>query len=402
MNPSSSITLEQLPNEILVSILKYCTSPALSSVCTRWHHLLATEVMPSLYKQIGKVHVPQGDASKQALILDKIYRLENGLSIIAKVNAIFKQTFALASSLSPLELEFKWVTEEKKYFTLANYSSHLLNINRLLIWKALPGGKEYLDQEKIKYLPLEKKGELFKKWIESFGKDITSLGITRSGLTFLPPEIQHLSKLKHLNLENNKLTFLPKEIGQLSQLQQLTLNSNQLTTLPAEIGQLSQLIELNINDNYLTSLPSEIKQIAYLQDLDLSSNQFAVFPLEIIHLVQLKWLFLQSNQLTSLPAEIKQLSQLEIISLDHNQLASLPTEIGQLSQLEIINVDHNQLSSLPAELEQLSYLEDLSVISNQINTLPVELGQLPEGVNFNLKKNPLQSISNEIKQRFNL
>ncbi|WP_052435842.1 leucine-rich repeat domain-containing protein [Neochlamydia sp. EPS4] len=401
MNPSSSITIEHLPNEILLSILKKCASPSLFSVGKRWHHLLTNEVMPSLYKKIGKVHVPQGNFNKQALILDKTYRLEIGLSKVAKVNVIFKQIFALANSLSPLELEFKWVTKEKRYFTFVNYTSYLLNINRLLMWNTLPGGSEYLEQEKIKYLSLEKKGELFKKWIERRGKDITGLEITTIGLTFLPSEIQHLSKLKHLNLENNKLTFLPKEIGQLTQLQKLTLNNNQLTSLPAEIGQLSTLIELNINDNYLTSLPSEIKRIAYLQDLDLGNNQFAVFPLEITHLVQLKWLFLQSNQLTSLPAEIKQLSQLEIISLDHNQLTFLPAEIGQLSQLEIINLDHNQLTSLPAELRQLSYLENLSVISNQIDSLPAELGQLPKGVNFNLKENPLKSIPNEIKQRFN-
>jgi hypothetical protein len=83
------------------------------------------EVMPSLYKQIGKMHFPQGCINKQALTLDKIYKLEDRLSEVEKVMAIFKQTFALASSLSPVELEFKWKIEEKRYFTLANYASYL-------------------------------------------------------------------------------------------------------------------------------------------------------------------------------------------------------------------------------------------------------------------------------------
>ncbi|BBI17117.1 F-box protein [Neochlamydia sp. S13] len=100
MNPSSSISIEHLPNEVLTSILEYCPRPALLRVSTRWRHLLATEVMPSLYKQIGKVHVPQGNDSEQAFILDRIYKLESGLPEIAKVNAIFKQIFTLASSLS--------------------------------------------------------------------------------------------------------------------------------------------------------------------------------------------------------------------------------------------------------------------------------------------------------------
>ncbi|KIC73717.1 hypothetical protein DB41_JA00010 [Neochlamydia sp. TUME1] len=170
MNTSSSITLEHLPNEILAPILKVCVTPSLFSVCTRWRHLLATEVMPSLYKQIGKMHAPHRDVNEQTLILDRIYKLEEDLSVTTKVNAIFKQTFTLASSLSPMELEFKCKAEEKRCFTLSNYTSYLVNINRLLMWKNLPSGREYLEQEKIKYLPLTKKGELFREWIENHGK----------------------------------------------------------------------------------------------------------------------------------------------------------------------------------------------------------------------------------------
>ncbi|WP_155117388.1 F-box protein [Neochlamydia sp. EPS4] len=189
MHSLSSASIESLPNELLLPILEACAVPSLFSVCKRWHHLLDSEVMPSLYKQIGKVHVSQGDINKQSFILDRIYKLESSLSETAKVNAIFRQIFTLASSLSPLE--FKWKTEEKKYFTLANYSSkvfqvftlaksisplkfkekteekrgltlanyssYLLNINRLLLWKRLPGGEEYLSREEIKHLPLEKK-----------------------------------------------------------------------------------------------------------------------------------------------------------------------------------------------------------------------------------------------------
>ncbi|MBS4171425.1 hypothetical protein NEOC95_002175, partial [Neochlamydia sp. AcF95] len=145
MHPISSTSMESLPNELLLPILETCVVPSLFSVCKRWHHLLDSEVMPSLYKKIGKVHVPQGNVKEQALIVDRIYKLEEKLSETAKVNAIFRQIFTLASSLSALE--FKWKTEEKRGLTLANYFSYLLNINRLLLWKKLPGGEEYLSQE---------------------------------------------------------------------------------------------------------------------------------------------------------------------------------------------------------------------------------------------------------------
>jgi Leucine-rich repeat (LRR) protein len=268
MHPISSASIESLPNELLLPILKTCVVPSLFSVCKRWHYLLATEVMPSLYKQIGKVHVPQGNVNEQALIVDRIYKLKAELSAVAKVNAIFRQIFTLASYLSPLKskgheelsetakvnvifrqifnlassffsLKSKGQIEEKRPFTLANYSSYLLNINRLLIWKKLPGGEEYLSREEIKHLPLGKKGELFRDWVEENCKNITALDLSEAGLTYLPQEIGQLSQLQWLYLNQNQLTALPAEIGQLSQLQYLYLNQNQLTALPAEIGQLS-------------------------------------------------------------------------------------------------------------------------------------------------------------------
>jgi hypothetical protein len=256
MHLISSTSIESLPNELLLPILEACVVPSLFGVCKRWHHLLATEVMPPLYKQIGKVHVPQENVKEQALIVDRIYKLEEKLSEAAKVNAIFRQIFTLAKSLSTLE--FKVQIEEKGYFTLANYSSYLLNINRLLLWKKLPGGEEYLSREEIKHLPLGKKGELLRDWIEENCKNTATLDLSRVGLTYLPPEIGQLSQLQYLYLGYNQLTSLPAGIGQLSQLQYLYLNQNQLTALPTEIRQLSQLQTLGLSQNQLTSLAAEM------------------------------------------------------------------------------------------------------------------------------------------------
>ncbi|KIC71452.1 hypothetical protein DB41_BE00010 [Neochlamydia sp. TUME1] len=280
MHPISSTSIESLPNELLLPILEACVVPSLFSVCKRWHHLMASEVMPSLYKQIGKVHVPQGNVKEQALIVDRIYKLEEKLSEAEKVNAIFRQIFTLAKSFSPLE--FKWKTEEKRGLTLANYSSYLVNMNRLLLWKKLPGGEEYLSREEIKHLPLEKKGELLRDWIEENCKNLTSLNLSGAGFTYLPPEICQLSRLQTLDLSENQLTSLPAEIGQLSQLQMLKLNQNQLTTLPAEIGQLSELTRLYLNQNQLTALPAEIGQLSKLQRLYLNQNQLTSLSVEAV------------------------------------------------------------------------------------------------------------------------
>nr|WP_052436069.1 leucine-rich repeat domain-containing protein [Neochlamydia sp. EPS4] len=359
MLPISSASIESLPNELLLPILEACVVPSLFSVCKRWHHLLASEVMPSLYKKIGKVHVSQGDISKQAFIVDRIYKLDDRLSEGEKAKAIFKEAFTLAKSLAPAELEFKWKTQEKRYFTLANYASYLININRLLMWKALPGGAEYLSQEKIKYLPLEKQGELLRGWIEENCKNFTILDLSRLSLTYLPPEICQLSKLQTLSLNQNQLSSLPEEIGQLFKLWKLDLDQNQLTSLPTKIEQLSQLQRLYLNQNQLTVLPAEIGQLSQLQWLELNQNQLIALPAEIGQLSKLQRLELNQNQLTALPAEISQLSQLQYLYLNQNQLTALPAEISQLSQLQYLYLNQNQLTSLPAEIGQMSQLREL-------------------------------------------
>ncbi|WP_052435934.1 leucine-rich repeat domain-containing protein [Neochlamydia sp. EPS4] len=402
MHPISSISIESLPNELLLPILEACAVPSLFSVCKRWHHLLATEVMPPLYKQIGKVHAPCRDVKEQALIVDKIYKLEEKLSEAAKVNAIFRQIFTLAKSLAPAELEFKWKTQEKRYFTLANYASYLIDINRLLMWKALPGGAEYLSQEKIKYLPLEKQGELLRDWIEENCKNITMLDLSKKGLTYLPPEIGQLSDLQTLSLNQNQLTSLPTEIGQLSQLQKLYLSQNQLTSLPTEIGQLSKLQYLLLDQNQLTALPTEIGQLSQLEWLESSQNQLTALPAEIGQLSQLQLLYLNQNQLASLPTETGQLSQLKGLFLNQNQLASLPAEIGQLSNLVQLYLNQNQLTALPIEIGQLSKLQWLDLSQNQLTALPAEIGQLPQLTQLELAKNPLKDIVEKNKAAFSI
>ncbi|MBS4169428.1 F-box protein [Neochlamydia sp. AcF95] len=266
MHPISLASIESLPNELLLPILEACAVPSLFSVCKRWHHLLASEVMPSLYKKIAQLHFPTKNTTTQrTLMLAKVYQLNPVLTPTEKVYQVFKQVFTLAKSISPLE--FKWKTEEKRSLTLANYSSYLLNINRLLLWKKLPGGEEYLRREDIKNLPLGKKGELLRDWIAENCKDLTLLNLSRAGLTYLPSEIGQMSQLQTLYLNQNQLTALPAEIGQLSNLLQLYLSQNQLTALPTEIGQLSQLYWLDLNQNQLTSFPVEIGQLSQLQRL---------------------------------------------------------------------------------------------------------------------------------------
>ncbi|WP_166157905.1 leucine-rich repeat domain-containing protein [Neochlamydia sp. AcF84] len=356
--------------------------------------------MTSLYNAIIQVHFPEGnrDFIEQARILDKIYEIEPNLnlSVEEKVPYIFQKLFTLAVSLSPLEFEEN--SRESRVFTLSNYSSYLLNINRLLIWQKLPGGTEYLNQPQIQALPLKKKGELLMQWIQEYGNGITFLWLDGLDLTFLPPELWQLSELQTLGLSSNQLATIPAEIGQLSELRWLELNGNQLTTIPAEIGQLSELQILYLRNNQLTSIPAEIGQLSQLHELTLSSNQLTVIPAEMGQLTKLQVLSLNNNQLTAIPAEIGQLSKLKSLWLDGNRLTNLPAEIGQLSQLRMLYLRDNQLATIPAEIGQLSQLQELLLSGNQLIVIPAEIGQLSQLQELRLNGNQLIVIPAEIGQ----
>ncbi|MBS4166773.1 Uncharacterized protein NEOC65_001867 [Neochlamydia sp. AcF65] len=338
--------------------------PQLSTISIQ---ALSSEPMVSLYNEIINFHFPyeSGNLIEHARIVDQIYKIESSLSAEAKVKHIFKHLLTLAKSLSPLEFEEE--NKEQKAFTFANYTSYLINTNRLLLWQKLEGGKNYLNQEEIKLLPLKEKGELLKDWIKthklSFG---FNLNLTALGLTFLPPEIGKMSRLTYLNLSQNQLTFVP-----------------------AEIGQLSQLRGLNISNNYLTALPAEIGQLSLLTGIELQQNQLTAFPAGMAQLSQLRLLYLQQNQLTALPAEIGQLSQLRTLSLKQNRLTALPSEIGNLFRLETLDLQQNHLTALPAKMRQLRGLYVLDLSQNQLTTIPTEIRQLPQLEKLEISGNPL-------------
>ncbi|BBI16395.1 F-box protein [Neochlamydia sp. S13] len=85
MHPISPASIESLPNELLLPILETCVVPSLFSVCKRWHHLLASEAMPSLYKKIAQLHFPQKNTTTQrTLMLAKVYQLNPVLTSTEK------------------------------------------------------------------------------------------------------------------------------------------------------------------------------------------------------------------------------------------------------------------------------------------------------------------------------
>jgi hypothetical protein len=94
-------------------------------------------------------------------------------------------------------------------------------------------------------------GEWFGVTVDAEGR-VIDLDLSYNNLTGpLPSELQQLSALKVLYLNNNKLTGpVPVELGQLGAMTTLVLSKNQLSgPIPAELGRLGALTHLFLYSN---------------------------------------------------------------------------------------------------------------------------------------------------------
>lgn len=80
---------------------------------------------------------------------------------------------------------------------------------------------------------------------------LTKLYIDNNKISALPPSINSLRSLKHLQASNNQLRELPDTIGMLSKLEQILVFDNGIRTIPAEVGYLFRLEILGIEGNPL-------------------------------------------------------------------------------------------------------------------------------------------------------
>ncbi|NGX26104.1 MAG: hypothetical protein K940chlam6_00015 [Chlamydiae bacterium] len=125
-----------------------------------------------------------------------------------------------------------------------------------------------------------------------------------------PENKNQLAQIIELNLNSSNLHYLPPELGSLSQLNWLRLENNQLTSIPPELGNLSQLLWLRLENNQLTSIPNELGKLFNLWKFDLKNNQLTSIPKELGNLSQLQYLYLENNQLTSIPPELERFNPL--------------------------------------------------------------------------------------------
>jgi internalin A len=223
--------------------------------------------------------------------------------------------------------------------------------------------------------------------------------LSGKGLTSLPSEIEQLTSLHSLYVNNNQLTTLPKEIGQLTNLRTLYLNDNRINSLPQDIENLVGLSSLHLSNNGIKSFPKEIIYLKGLKSLYLDENRIRSFPDGLNKLTSLDSLYLRNNEIAGLPKNIFQLEKLKSFYIDGNFLSGLTEEVGKLVELKYLGLSYNKLAVLPPEIGALVNLNTLNLESNILDDLPPEIGQLSNLQELNLKSNSLLSLPPEIREK---
>ncbi len=144
---------------------------------------------------------------------------------------------------------------------------------------------------------------------------------------FLPASIKKLDHLTTLNISNTNLTKIPPEIGDLKSITVLGLYYNKITSLPSEIGNLEEIRTMSVDHNELTALPPEIGSLKKLY--------FFQF---------------QHNKISSIPDEICDMDSLETIWADNNLISYIPEDIGYMPAFHYIDLDYNNLKHVPNSL----------------------------------------------------
>ncbi|TXG66845.1 hypothetical protein EZV62_008120 [Acer yangbiense] len=194
---------------------------------------------------------------------------------------------------------------------------------------------------KLKSLSLQDCSELeaFPEILETM-EFLESLLLIGTAIKELPPSIEHLDGLQHLNMFNCKnLEMLPSSICNLTSLQSLGLSScSRLDKLPDNLGNLKSLKFLAVGGSAISQLPSSITCLENLERLYLKNCNLMEIPEYIGCLSSLKELVLGGNKFESLPKSIKHLSKLEYLSIrECNMLRSLTELPVALKRLEAIN-----------------------------------------------------------------
>ncbi|KAI0173057.1 hypothetical protein GGR52DRAFT_370121 [Hypoxylon sp. FL1284] len=225
---------------------------------------------------------------------------------------------------------------------------------------------------------------------------LTSLNLASNKLTNNCLEIiSQLSAIRDLKLGNNLLYGRMEEsyFTSLQSLEILDLHGNNISSLPDNLDKLSRLRMLNLNENAFEALPFQSLSRLPLTELLARKNKLSgtLMGPGVEGFPQLQILDVAANQIqmvidSSQPLKLPSLHQLTV---SMNRILSLP-DMSTWTSLLTVNADENSITTFPDGLTTLENIRHVDFTSNDIRVIPPEVARMDSLAMLRITGNPLR------------
>jgi len=305
---------------------------------------------------------------------------------------------------------------------------------------------DYLEFDDCNYLPKSIKDfiakvntDLSKEDLELlFNAETEKKQLTFYGLTDIPIEIYRTPNVTKIKITESYLETLPKELDTISSLENIVINECPIKYLPIElIDKIDSIYfeKININNSNLKNLPDDIFNNYVAEILLANGNNLTDISPKISTLKNLKFIALQYNNIKNIPVEISELTKLEYLLLSENDslnfsnlfvvlqnvknkiyittdpyflvyfdglqvslpfLNEIPEEFYQTINIQFANFENSNISNLSPSISSLVNLNELHLSHNKLSEIPKEIGELNNLKHLNLSFNQLTNLPSEI------
>jgi len=432
----NELLLEQLPDELLLKIFTFAADRRLTEVCKKWYFLITGDrqhqtklAFDKLVKVLSadKIEEIYTNAPSSYLKTDSRYKPPSTTD--EKIQAIayhISKSDDIDSNLLQTHIGKDAFIREVRHDTLlriakligrerleAIFARSLRELKKKDETKdklSLQDKYDSLGEMQYRHFPLNKTlkhetGAFFNfklyKSNESFLVDRSFYKLC-SAVPEYSAESKRLFALKKQDKPRELLLTRSEVYEQLHKFvdatpppaNQQTLDLSEMCPIiPPEIQRFINLTELNLSGNPYLCITAHICSLKALTKLNLSEIVLTQLPNHLLELPRLTNLDISKNKLTALPSEIGNLASLKELDLSGNQLDCIPHEFIQLQQLEKLNLEDNHFEKkLPSLIYRLRSLTEIRFGKNKISEIHSEISLLTELKKLDLYNTPLCAI----------
>jgi Leucine-rich repeat (LRR) protein len=284
------------------------------------------------------------------------------------------------------------------------------------------------------------------RFMEHFGPlnpvPLRSISVCHNKVATLPDDINQLSMLEELLLDENEFESFPEALGELYCLRKLSFCKNYFNSFPVQVSACSRLQSLRFSENAMVRIHPGVGKLTLLTELqvdfdkivepsidvltqgcaatvrylgqinqalttfhlNLPNFKLVSFPPELVntptHPVpqagRLLTVLLPGNKMETIPTTMSALTLMTKLDLSDNKLTRISVVMGAWARLEYLDMSGNSISELPSTLGNLRRLQVLRLSDNKLTALPPYMAKLTHLHELFLGGNQLQ-VSSSVK-----